>query len=110
VISDTGAGEPPVTRIEISDGRGVLAGDFGPQENKYIQTYVEKQVIQTASAPAGEIRVVTGDIPGEPAGFQPRADLLTELDAPLPQGRSSVVLPDRGAARRGDSAASAHPG
>jgi tetratricopeptide (TPR) repeat protein len=34
--------------------------------------------------------VVGGDIPQEPAGFQPRADLLAELDAPL-GGRVSVV-------------------
>jgi hypothetical protein len=34
--------------------------------------------------------VVVGDVPQEPAGFQPRADLLTELDAPS-VGRVSVV-------------------
>jgi tetratricopeptide (TPR) repeat protein len=32
-----------------------------------------------------------GDIPQEPAGFQPRADLLAELDAPPGPGRASVV-------------------
>src|SRR6185312_8468383 len=31
------------------------------------------------------------DIPQEPAGFQPRADLLAELDAPGPGGRVRVV-------------------
>jgi hypothetical protein len=36
--------------------------------------------------------VVVGDVPQEPAGFQPRADLLAELDAPPPgQGRVRVV-------------------
>ena len=36
--------------------------------------------------------VVVGDVPQEPAGFQPRADLLAELDAPSPgRGRVSVV-------------------
>jgi hypothetical protein len=36
--------------------------------------------------------VVVGDIPQEPAGFQPRADLLAELDAPPPgRGRVRVV-------------------
>jgi hypothetical protein len=30
--------------------------------------------------------VVVGDVPQEPAGFQPRADLLAELDAPGPGG------------------------
>jgi Domain of unknown function (DUF4062)/Tetratricopeptide repeat/NB-ARC domain len=34
--------------------------------------------------------VVVGDIPQEPAGFQPRADLLAELEAPS-GGRVSVV-------------------
>jgi tetratricopeptide (TPR) repeat protein len=36
--------------------------------------------------------IVVGDVPQEPAGFQPRADLLAELDAPSPgRGRVSVV-------------------
>ena len=35
--------------------------------------------------------VVVGDVPQEPAGFQPRADLLAELDAPSPGGRVRVV-------------------
>ena len=35
--------------------------------------------------------VVVGDVPQEPAGFQPRADLLAELDAPGPRGRVRVV-------------------
>ena len=35
--------------------------------------------------------VVVGDVPQEPAGFQPRADLLAELDAPGPGGRVRVV-------------------
>ena len=36
--------------------------------------------------------VVAGDVPQEPAGFQPRADLLAELDAPPPgRGRVRVV-------------------
>ena len=42
---------------------------------------------------AGRVQaVVVGDIPQEPAGFQPRADLLAELDAQSPgRGRVSVV-------------------
>jgi len=35
--------------------------------------------------------VVVGDVPQEPAGFQPRADLLAELDATGPGGRVRVV-------------------
>ena len=77
--------------MEIPDGRGVQVGHHGIQDNKYIQTYIEKQVIQPGPVPAGEVRVVAGDIPQEPPGFQPRADLLAELDAPSPRGRVSVV-------------------
>ena len=87
----TGAGEPPVARVEIPDGRGVQVGDHGTQDNKYIQTYIEHQVVQLGPAPSGEVRVVTGDVPQEPTGFQPRADLLMELDAPTRRGRVSVV-------------------
>ena len=36
--------------------------------------------------PGGPVPVVVGDVPQEPAGFQPRADLLAELDAPSPGG------------------------
>ena len=40
----------------------------------------------------GRVLVVVGDVPQEPAGFQPRADLLAGLDAPPPgRGRVSVV-------------------
>ena len=37
------------------------------------------------------VPVVVGDVPQEPPGFQPRADLLAELDAPGPRGRVRVV-------------------
>jgi hypothetical protein len=39
----------------------------------------------------GHVPVVAGDVPQEPAGFQPRADLLAELDAPSP-GRVRVAV------------------
>jgi Tetratricopeptide repeat/Domain of unknown function (DUF4062) len=39
----------------------------------------------------GHVPVVAGDVPQEPAGFQPRADLLAALDAPGPRGRVRVV-------------------
>jgi hypothetical protein len=43
---------------------------------------------------SGSVRghvLVVGDVPQEPAEFQPRADLLAELDAPGPRGRVRVV-------------------
>jgi hypothetical protein len=44
-----------------------------------------------AGSGSGHVLVV-GDVPQEPAGFQPRADLLAELDAPSPgRVRVSVV-------------------
>ena len=55
-----------------------------------------RELAQTGHGAAGERRrgqaatVVVGDVPQEPTGFQPRADLLAELDAPAP-GRVSVV-------------------
>jgi tetratricopeptide (TPR) repeat protein len=39
----------------------------------------------------GQVSVVVGDVPQEPSGFQPRADLLAELDAPGPWERVRVV-------------------
>jgi hypothetical protein len=39
---------------------------------------------------ADEVPVVVGDIAQEPAGFQPRADLLEELDVPSGQQVSVV--------------------
>jgi tetratricopeptide (TPR) repeat protein len=39
----------------------------------------------------GQAPVVAGDIPQEPLGFQPRADLLAALDAPGPGSRVVVV-------------------
>jgi tetratricopeptide (TPR) repeat protein len=41
--------------------------------------------------PADEVPAVVGDIPQEPAGFQPRADLLGMLGAPPGNRRVSVV-------------------
>jgi hypothetical protein len=48
------------------------------------------QTRRGGGGPRDRVPVVVGDVPQEPAGFQPRADLLTELDAPS-VGRVSVV-------------------
>src|SRR5215470_9729728 len=47
----TGAEDPPA-RVEVSGGQGVQVGEHGTQHNKYIETYIETQVIQQPLAPA----------------------------------------------------------
>ncbi len=76
----TSAGEPPVTRVDIPAGQGVLVGEGGTQDNKFIQTYVEQQVIQAPAVPAAELLVV-GEMPQRAPAFQPRAELMTRLGA-----------------------------
>src|SRR5215510_7818742 len=78
VSGSTGAGEPPVTRVEIPAGQGVQAGDHNIQRNEFnIENYIQN-LIQPPPIPAPG-QVVTGDVPQPPPAFQPRADLLTAL-------------------------------
>ena len=70
----TGAREP-VIRVEIPAGQGIQVGDHSAQDNKYIRTYIEKQVIQPSRAPAAE-PVVAGEVPQQPPAFQLRPELL----------------------------------
>ena len=57
----TGAGEPPVTRVEVPGGQGVQVGE-GTQDNTFIQNYIAQQVIQPPEvATAGP--VVAGEVP-----------------------------------------------
>lgn len=73
----TGAGEPPVTRVEVPGGQGVQVGE-GTQDNTFIQNYIAQQVIQPPEvATAGP--VVAGEVPQPPPAFQSRADLLAAL-------------------------------
>ena len=74
----TGAEEPPVTRVEILAGQGVLVGDYGTQRNTFNQARFEQLVIQPPPAPAAG-PVVAGEVPQPPVAFQPRADLLAAL-------------------------------
>ncbi len=46
----TGAGEPPVTRVEVPGGQGVQVGE-GTQDNTFIQNYIAQQVIQPPEVP-----------------------------------------------------------
>ena len=73
----TGAGEPPMTRVEVPGGQGVQVGE-GAQDNTFIENYIAQQVIQPPEAAmAGP--VVAGEVPQQPPAFQPRADLLAAL-------------------------------
>jgi tetratricopeptide (TPR) repeat protein len=77
-MTGTGAGERPTARVEIPAGQGVQVGDGNIQDNKFIQTYVEQQVIQAPSGPvAGP--VVAGEVPQQPPAFQMRPELLAAL-------------------------------
>jgi hypothetical protein len=76
---------------------GLVTGSFASPA--VLGQLVERSLRQLAETQRGAARgsqrepvpvVVAGDIPQEPAGFQPRGDLLTALDAP-PGRRVSVV-------------------
>jgi hypothetical protein len=75
---NTDARESPVTPVEIPSGQGVLVGESGTQDNKFIQTYIEQQVVQAPSASAVG-PVVAGEVPQSPPAFQPRPELLMAL-------------------------------
>ena len=67
-----------MTRVEALGGQGIQIGEHGTQDNKFIQTYIENQVIQPPAVPASG-QVVAGEVPQPPPAFQPRADLLAAL-------------------------------
>jgi tetratricopeptide (TPR) repeat protein len=73
-----GAGEPPIRRVEVRDGQGVQIGDQNTQENTYIDTYIEQQVIAAPAVPAAG-PVVAGEVPQPPTAFQAREGLLAVL-------------------------------
>ena len=83
MIGSTGAGEPPVTRVEVPAGQGVQAGDHNIQRNEYnIENYIQN-LIQPLPVPVPG-HVVAGDVPQPPPAFQPRAGLLAALRAAGP--------------------------
>ena len=112
-LLDTGAedlGIPPVKLIDREFGvrqdafrgrvrdSGLVTGSFASPAQ--LGQLVERSLRDLAEAcrgaggggSRGQAPLVVGDVPQEPAGFQPRADLLAELDAPSPgRGRVSVV-------------------
>jgi Domain of unknown function (DUF4062) len=77
---------------------GLVTGSFASPAG--LGQLVERSLRELAEARRGGsgggrggpgLPVVAGDVPQEPAGFQPRADLLAALDAPGPGGRVRVV-------------------
>jgi tetratricopeptide (TPR) repeat protein len=111
-VLDTGAadvGIPPLALIDREFGDRQDAFRRRVQGSVVTQSFanpdklgqlVERSLQNLAKTPArpgsgsgrGQVPavVVVGDIPREPPGFRPRADLLAELDAPS-GGRGSVV-------------------
>ena len=94
-----GAGaEDPPTRVEVPDGQGVQVGDHGAQHNKYIQTYIETQVIQQSAAEplVAGIRLPGNvprmwNIPARNPGFTGRDGLLEAVRERLLAGDKAVV-------------------
>ena len=95
----TGGAEPPVTRIEVPAGQGVQVGDHNTQHIKYIQTYVETQVIKPSSTSAArQVPVTTqlalAQLPGAVVGFTGRDSelaVLAKLLDPASTAESVVV-------------------
>jgi hypothetical protein len=97
--------EDPPARVEVPGGQGVQVGDHGTQHNKYIQTYIETQVIQAPPTP-GAKRVAdprqpgskpgVWNIPARNPGFTGRDDLLETIRERLLAGDRTVVQALRG--------------
>jgi tetratricopeptide (TPR) repeat protein len=64
---------------------------LGQLVERSLRELAEKRRHVGSASPRGQVPVVVGEIPQEPLGFQPRADLLAALDAPGPGTRVSVV-------------------
>jgi tetratricopeptide (TPR) repeat protein len=64
--------------VAIQGGQGVQAGDYNSQENAYIGTYVQSQVVLVSTYRDPD-RVVAGEVPQKAPAFQPRAELASCL-------------------------------
>jgi tetratricopeptide (TPR) repeat protein len=71
-----------VRRVEVPASQGVQIGDHNTQANTFIGTYIAEQTVAAAVPAAGQ--VVAGEVPQQPAAFQPREGLLGELRAAGP--------------------------
>ena len=83
----TGGGERPA-RVDISDSQAVQVGDRNVQVNVFGESAGARAVAAALAAGAG---IVVGDVPQEPAAFQPRAGLMEALEH-QPGGRVRVVF------------------
>jgi hypothetical protein len=91
--------------VSVCDSQGVQVGDHGTQHNKYIQTYIETQVIQPSPVPEatpaagarqpGSVSRVW-NIPARNVGFTGRDDLLSAVRDRLAAGGRAVVQALRG--------------
>ena len=96
MTGSAGNGDPP-TQVEVSGGQGVQVGDHGTQNNTYIQTYIETQVIKPSSAPvAGQLAATSwlalAQLPGAVAGFTGRDRELAVLARLLDPAASAEPL------------------
>jgi hypothetical protein len=93
---DGDGGERP--RVDVPGGQGVQVGDGTTQVNEFARRQdvrtdrdafvAGRDVIYHAApgapVPASSGRLVVGQVPRQPPGFQPRADLMAELGASGP--------------------------
>ena len=87
-------GEPDI-QIEVPDAQGVQIGDCNTQENKYIGTYIESQVLQVPSVP---VHMTVGILTHreEVAGLSGlRRNLLGEFLPFVPPGGQDETHPDQ---------------
>jgi DNA-binding phage protein len=104
-MSGNAGAEDPPARVEVPGGQGVQVGDHGTQHNKYIQTYIDTQVIQQSPAPAAGLlagaQLVGGlprvwNVPARNPSFTGRDDLLATVRERLLAGDRAVVQALRG--------------
>src|SRR6516165_4311175 len=105
-MTSSAGDEDRPARVEVPGGQGVQVGDHGTQHNKYIQTYIETQVVQQSAVPvAGQVMAgaqLPGsvprawNIPARNPGFTGRDALLQAVRERLMAGDRAVVQALRG--------------
>ena len=87
-VGVSAGGERPV-RVDVSGGQGAQVGDGNTQHNYFVGESAGARAV--AAALAAGAGLVVGDVPQEPAAFQPRAGLMEALEG-QPAGRVRVVF------------------